>query len=150
LGEQTASISEITDHPQIQGFVNFGKEGNLLYYQIFNKYHEYFFSVDSSKSYEYQSEILEKIISSIMIIDNRNVTYNMLRKQLQEKTNKILSDDSLLFTMISLNGINKNNIKDLQELKKVYSNMGDTHSKITIQQKVNKVDRLIRKLRYPN
>ncbi|NIP30740.1 MAG: hypothetical protein GTO02_12580 [Candidatus Dadabacteria bacterium] len=52
--------------------------------------------------------------------------------------------------MITLNGINKNDIGDLQKLKTVYLNMENNDSKITIRRKTNKVDQLIKTIRNYN
>lgn len=81
-------------------------------------------------------ELLEKIASSFKLIKDPSETYIMLRKQYTSNTSKLLPNNLLLFSIITMNGINKDDIQDLQELKQVYYNMEDKFNKYTINRQI--------------
>jgi len=121
-----------TLNSDLQGFINPHDKKNRYSYQVFNNNEEYYIYMHSPFSKELHLELLEKIASSFKLIKDPSETYMMLKKQHTKKTGKLLPDNLLLFSMITMNGINKNDIQDLQELKQVYYNMGETYSKYRI------------------
>jgi len=100
----------------------------------------------SSSEYKKNHEFLEKITSSVKTLKNSSDAYKMLRKQYTEKSNAIIPDELLLYSMISLNGINNDDLDDLQELKQTYYKLEDKYSKYRVNRINKKIDRLINEL----
>jgi len=148
--EKISKVSTISNHPKTKGFIYYGLKKGFIVFHIFNNNHLYSFAMIDSENYENNFEILEKVTSSIKIIENPSDTYKMLRKQYTENLNPIIPDELLLYSMISLNGINKKDIEDFQELKQVYSNLEDKYDKYIVNKINKRIDTLIDDFRISN